>query len=128
MSVSGNEKRIYNILGRLRGATMFDSSANSYSLDRTVQAILRLQSSDTPVTHEGIASRAKLSDRHVRRCLKALRAQTVLVWERDPQWRGSGVRYRYVVQLDLARTYGYIDQDFLDLLNLTRERLMAQVA
>lgn len=103
-------------------------SSYSYSLDRTVQVILRMQTSNARVTHEQLATKTRLSERHVRRCLRTLREQSVLEWKRDSQWQGSGIRYAYEVKIEVAQTLGYIDQDFLDQLDLTRQRLMAQVS
>ena len=108
---------------------MMGSTVHPRSLRGTVQAILKLQSSNSStITQEEIAAKADLSVRHVGNCLIALQAQEILCCERNVQWRGAGVRYSYIVKIEQAKDQGYIDDDFLTMLDITRERLMAQVA
>lgn len=107
---------------------MMSSSVHTRSLRSCLQTILKLQSQSILITYSLLAAGADISTRHVSNCLLALKAQEVVTWERDPNWRGTGVRYLYTVNKMKAQEHGYIDQDFLDLLDLTRQRAMAQAA
>ena len=109
---------------------MMSSSVHTRSLRSTLQAILWLQSAPdiSPITQEQIATAADISLRQVANCLLGLKVQEVLRWDRDSQWSGPGIRYCYTVNLKRAFQYEYVNRDFIDLLDLKRQRLMAEAA